>query len=217
MRLHPNTYVAAVGDDLVFLDVAQDEYFCLPAAAALIALDEDGVTVRKCDGELLDQLLGAGLVLRQSDVVTPADRTPLATPGRTDLLGDRQVKIRPADVARMALAAMRLYWHAPRGTLLSLVKAARPVRVAGPGPCREDPLDLARRCEHLLPWIPFQGECLFRSFLTVTALRRAGVAVSWVFGVQTWPFRAHCWLQIGDVVVNDAAERVSGYVPIMVA
>ena len=47
-------------------------------------------------------------------------------------------------------------------------------------------------------------------------LRRAGQNAAWVFGVRTWPFSAHCWLQIGDAVLDDDPERVSRYTPIMV-
>lgn len=39
-------------------------------------------------------------------------------------------------------------------------------------------------------------------------------ALVWVFGVRTWPFAAHCWIQIGDLVVGDVLDRVRGYTPI---
>jgi hypothetical protein len=42
-----------------------------------------------------------------------------------------------------------------------------------------------------------------------------GVLGSWVFGVQTLPFGAHCWVQLGDTVINDTVEHVRGYTPIM--
>jgi hypothetical protein len=38
-----------------------------------------------------------------------------------------------------------------------------------------------------------------------------------VFGVRTWPFHAHCWLQCDDVVLDDQADRVAAYAPILVA
>ena len=40
-------------------------------------------------------------------------------------------------------------------------------------------------------------------------------AAVWVFGVRTWPFSAHCWLQIGDAVLDDDPERVGIYPPIL--
>ncbi len=215
LRLHPAAYAATVGDDLVLLDVAQDQYFCLPGEAASFCLEDDLVTLRHCDAGLLEQLLGAGLVTSGAPSLATPRRAPLPAPGLTDLSDDWPLTLGLGDVRRMSAAALRLYRWGYCGSLASMIDAARPV-ASRPGR-RVDGLDLARRCERLLPWIPFQGECLFRSFLTVTALRRAGVDVTWMFGVQTWPFRAHCWLQIDDVVINDAAERVGGYSPIMVA
>jgi hypothetical protein len=73
-------------------------------------------------------------------------------------------------------------------------------------------LAAARRAR---PWLPFEGECLQRTFLLRYFLARSGVATDWVFGVRTWPFSAHCWLQIGDLVVGDRLERVQRFTPIM--
>jgi hypothetical protein len=38
---------------------------------------------------------------------------------------------------------------------------------------------------------------------------------TWVFGVQTRPFAAHCWLQHENIVLNDTVEHVTRYTPIM--
>jgi hypothetical protein len=38
----------------------------------------------------------------------------------------------------------------------------------------------------------------------------------WVFGVNADPFEAHCWVQAGNVVLNDTVAWVSGFTPIMV-
>jgi hypothetical protein len=67
----------------------------------------------------------------------------------------------------------------------------------------------------LAPWLPLDGLCLYRSHLLRTYLVALGHSVDWMFGVRTWPFRAHCWLQAGDVALDDEAERVSAYHPIM--
>jgi hypothetical protein len=61
-----------------------------------------------------------------------------------------------------------------------------------------------------------KNECLYDSLALLEFLARHGIYPDWVFGVQTRPFAAHCWVQHGDVVFNDTAEHVSGYTPIMV-
>jgi hypothetical protein len=61
-----------------------------------------------------------------------------------------------------------------------------------------------------------KNECLFDSLALLEYLARHGIYADWVFGVQTRPFAAHCWVQHGDIVFNDTVEHVSGYTPIMV-
>jgi hypothetical protein len=34
--------------------------------------------------------------------------------------------------------------------------------------------------------------------------------------VKASPFGAHCWLQEGDLILNDSVERVGAYTPIMI-
>ena len=61
-----------------------------------------------------------------------------------------------------------------------------------------------------------KNECLYDSLALIEFLARNGIYADWVFGVQTRPFAAHCWVQHGDTVFNDTVEHVSGYTPIMV-
>jgi hypothetical protein len=61
-----------------------------------------------------------------------------------------------------------------------------------------------------------KDECLYDSLALIEYLARHGVYPDWVFGVQTRPFNAHCWVQFGGVVFNDTVDHVSGYTPIMV-
>jgi hypothetical protein len=58
--------------------------------------------------------------------------------------------------------------------------------------------------------------CLFDAVALSEFLSGYGVFPQWVFGVQARPFAAHCWLQNDGVVLNDTAEHVRRYTPIMV-
>jgi len=216
-HLHPDVHVAAVGADLVFLDIGRDSYFCVPGASSALVLASDGETLEECEPWLLAQLSEGELLADEGSARSVRARWPLPDVGTRDLgpPGPATATL-GVDVGWMIWAAARLYRHGHGGSLASLVDAARATGSPAQGGGRDEALDLARRCDELLPWVPFQGDCLFRSFLTLSVLRRRGVQADWIFGVQTWPFRAHCWLQLGDVVLNDAAERVSGYAPIFV-
>lgn len=50
--------------------------------------------------------------------------------------------------------------------------------------------------------------CLLKSLALQKMLSRHGHASVLVFGVRLNPFGAHCWVQQGDVVLNDTIERV---------
>lgn len=45
--------------------------------------------------------------------------------------------------------------------------------------------------------------CLQRSAVATCLLRSEGVPAELVLGVQQLPFRAHAWVEVGGVVVND--------------
>jgi hypothetical protein len=59
-------------------------------------------------------------------------------------------------------------------------------------------------------------KCLFDSLALTIFLARQGIAVHWVIGVATQPFRAHSWVQNGPEVLNDLHERVSRFTPLLV-
>ena len=65
------------------------------------------------------------------------------------------------------------------------------------------------------PFFPRDYLCLFDSLALVRFLSRYDLYPDWVFGVREEPFRAHCWVQAGAVVLNDHLDNVSGYTPIM--
>lgn len=57
--------------------------------------------------------------------------------------------------------------------------------------------------------------CLFDSFALLELFAEFQIFPRWVFAIAAEPFEAHCWLQEGNIVLNDSIERVSAYTPIM--
>ena len=57
--------------------------------------------------------------------------------------------------------------------------------------------------------------CMFDSLALLHFLARYGVYPQWVYGVKLQPWGAHCWVQAGDLVVNDLVDNVRDYIPIM--
>jgi len=57
--------------------------------------------------------------------------------------------------------------------------------------------------------------CLFDSLALLNFLAKYDLFPTWVFGVQSEPFAAHCWVQQNEVLLNDTVDRVSLYTPIL--
>lgn len=63
--------------------------------------------------------------------------------------------------------------------------------------------------------VPHAPNCLTDSLALVHWLGRPQGALL-VFGVKLGPFGAHCWVQIGDLLLNDRLETVTQFRPVRV-
>ncbi|HQR90083.1 MAG: hypothetical protein B7Z44_16635 [Caulobacter sp. 12-67-6] len=213
LRLAPGLHGAMIEGDLVLLDVAADAYFCLPAAARDLVLSgsELEVTPAALAEGLCEVGLALPLVAGLGDA-RPTPPPPTRTARRLIETLDAASRTRPCHglaltkAVAAAIAGRRLAFEA-------LLPAAVPFAVQPPTPALLSDLAVYRR---IVPWLPIDGACLFRSHMLRAYLTTLGHGVSWVFGVRTWPFSAHCWLQAGDVALDDEAERLTAYAPILV-
>ncbi len=211
--LRPDVHGVAVGEDLVLLDIAADRYVCLPAVGGRATLRPDRQTLEIVDPDLAATLAGAGLL---QDAPGPPRRAPPPAPTASAIPADlprpgwREL---PPLLAGLADAAWRY-----RGRTFAQILAAGARPADRPDPPRFTPelAAAARQFQVWAPYAPVTAQCLLRAFLQLRGLRRAGLDAEWVFGVRTWPFHAHCWLQAEDVVLDDWAERVGAYAPILV-
>lgn len=197
-------HAASIGTDLVLLDLPADDYLCLPGCGPLTI---DGARVSGALDTLLrlsaEELLASGAVRdRPSPPPLPKVRLPAA--------GEVRV------TARDAATFSAIWFDAvrKRPTLRTLGQ-----RVARRSGSRADLDAVARRVEvfrRLLPFAPRTGACLLQAELLLRFLNAAGLDAAWVVGVRTWPFLAHCWLQIDDVSVSEPPETLIIYRPILV-
>jgi hypothetical protein len=208
----PEVWLAWIGEDLVALSLQQGQYYCLPNFADVASARADGA-LEVSAVEAVQDLVDAGLI---RPVGATARRRPRWTPPRADLSelsGAAPGARARADMARAFLVMVRRYYGRSLKDIVATAQRMRP-----PLPSADAPALGGRTADFaaLLPWTPFQGECLFRAFMLLAFLRMAGFDADWVFGVRTWPFQAHCWLQAGEVVLDDHLERVAPFTPILV-
>jgi hypothetical protein len=210
--LREGVHVAAVGGDLVTLDTAAGAYGCFPGLGSAVERRGPGGCVEVANAGAAAQLVEAGLLGAgpQAEALPLPPPMPIRSVWRTG-----RVAVAPTDFHRLAAAYLRAapgLWRLSFGKLLAHAIRERP-RDADPSPdaLRHD----AQAFDQLMPFVPFQGQCLFRSRLLLAFLRSGGRDAQWVFGVRTYPFGAHCWLQSDDTVLDDAAEAICAYVPIL--
>ncbi len=207
--LAPHAFLATREEDLLILDSRAGDYLCLPGAADGVRLAPETNAVTLSNQDLAEALGALGLI----DPDLGLRRRPGLPPSPTVDLDAAPRRASAAQVLRMSAAGLdmlRSHWRAPFARLVAherLAPAGRTDRGAA--------ADEARAFRALLPWVPFQGECLFRSRMLRAQLRRAGLAATWVVGCQTWPFEAHCWLQVDDLVLDDSVDHAAGFTPIL--
>lgn len=203
--LADGVHAVRVGDDLVLLDLTADDYLCLPDCGALEISGRDVVggvdtILRLAAEELLHPDWRPND--RMAPLALPTGRLPAVPPSRPTA----------GDVATFGRIWAETVLRRP--TLSHLNE-----RYSGRAGQRDDLAAVAARVEvfrQLLPLAPWTGECLLQAELLLRFLNASNLDADWVFGVRTFPFLAHCWLQLGDLCVSEAAETLTVYRPILV-
>jgi hypothetical protein len=169
------------------------------------------------------------LLLEKGILVSdPADgkaaAATVAEPLRGELAAedvDERARIGPVLFTRFVSAAIRARLHLKHRTFESVVERVRSRGERGRRMASVVPeAELHRLIGAFATLRPFffaaKDACLFDALSLSEFLAGYGVFPNWVFGVQSRPFAAHCWLQLGGVLLNDTIDRVKRYTPIMV-
>ena len=212
--LADHVHATDVDGDLVFLDVAADAYYCLPGATAQVEIASNGWSVAIEDEMLAAELQQANLVRPLAAGFNRPDRTR-PNPPQASAIRYEHPRPRPGDIQAVITTTLDValnYRGRPFHEIIDRTSAAsRRGR-----PPRRDLLEVVDGFHRWIPFAPLSGKCLLRAFALLRLLQREGHSASWVFGVSTWPFQAHCWLQVGELVLDDTCERVAAYRPILV-
>jgi hypothetical protein len=231
--LAEHVFVCVNDEHLVLLDLKKDRYWAVEASktAGLASLvsgwpvsrSDSGVTEDSPTEEttaIIEVFRGRGLL---AEAIPPGkDATPVSpqTPvselvSETETSPGEPVRSGVTFVTAAAIAKIILRtWAFER--VIGRVRR----RKALPGPQAPDLEHVRKLVEAFAHYRIFlfssKNECLYDSLALIEFLARHRVYPDWVFGVQTRPFSAHCWVQYGGIVFNDTVEHVSGYTPIMV-
>jgi len=208
------------GRKAVFLDVCADRYFCLGERdddlfRELIAMRPPQTISRN----RIEPLLRAGII-EENDTPTSVCDSLSCRPGRQNVAADSGLG--------------SIYWRDLFWAIASQYRAAAMLNLAGLAPvlrmirkkkalCRgrgqpvteEDWQRLRVSFAKTRMLRPRSVHCLTSSIAFLDRTLAKGFVADLVIGVRAAPFAAHCWVQVDDLILNDSAETVSRFVPIL--
>lgn len=202
MPIGPANYVriADLDGDLVFFDIERDDYKAVArcdAVATSVALHDGPIDL---GDDVLAALLEQGLLVEGKGSWLPE---PRAT--RTALMNQppKPPSFRSifhflrAGFATWQMTRREEMWWATRLSTPDSPTAKSPAEVAA----------LAAQFAGLRTYAPWTGRCFIQSMMLMKFLAAHGVYASWVFGVRTHPFEAHCWVEWNEMVLNDTLDH----------
>jgi len=225
-----HAFVCSIGTDVIVLDLRQDRYLSFERAfwepiARSIGGGSSGESPAPADEApdetAVAQLLESGLLTEDGsqgkDATPPAIELPSASM-MEDFRAQRPA-IRPSHVIvflrAIVTAWLRLRWQ-PLEKIVGDVGRER--QRHGQAVDLAQLRDLTEIFRRLRPIVfTAHDHCLFESLTLIRFLAHYRIHPHWVFGVQTAPFIAHCWLQQGEVACNDILDRIRRCTPIMLA
>ncbi len=236
-KFHQSSSFCRTEGQGIFLDLKRDDYSAISIAvgpAGRAELDLDAAITEAFETHRRP-LLDAGLVKEDeqggdawafrslqrpaSNIFHPDDQRAFGM--QRDLRVD--VRIGIGDVVDFFLASHRASCLLKRRHLYEVVRGVRQRKAAADGKVtaddKADRLHALRRTtaiyRQLRPWYPRAYLCMYDGLALIEFLARRQLFPDWVFGVQAQPFGAHCWVQHGDVLLNESSEYAGQFTPIM--
>ena len=233
--LSEHVYFCGRGNAIVFLNLENDEYCMIRGDQAQMFRElmfetdnadavENPKKIASCRFKnaenSLKSLFSGGLLTKDSRHGKTVAPTEFNMPCRSLLDPDdvTSADIRISHVARFLTASLTASLQLRFWSIQRTVLAVQNRKIHAD---RQHPLDVerARKLVHIFsrlrPLYPVDALCLFNSLSLIEFLARYKIYPSWVFAVQFEPWRAHCWVQHGEISFNQRIEEAVDYVPIM--
>jgi len=217
LRLRPGISHRSFAGCAILLDIDRDRYWQLSDRMGAV-LDQvtrgDSRPIEPGDVARLETL---GLIERVGEDAPPPASIDVPPATRSATEGEVAAgRVRPGEaleVTGLVLAARRRVRRRPLRLLLDEVVQRRSARAAEE---RTDPVVLAQHFHRYRRLVPLPALCLPDTIAFLHFAGRRGSFPHLVFGVEAWPFAAHCWAQAGDCVLNDSLDHARAFSPILV-
>jgi hypothetical protein len=236
--LAPHVYPCVTDDHVVLLDLDRDKYVG-------VAREQVSALARRVRGwprlglahpaeaaeapppgkraeSVFAKMLAARMLTTDPDIGKEA--SPVQVPPASEALVEPDLDWRPritfVDVLRFLLASLFTSLSMRLLPLRSVMTSLMRRKAEGVAACGPVDIAIARRAtEAFIRMRPLlfgaQDACLYDSLALARFLSYYRQYPACVIGVQTAPFGAHCWVQEGGFVFNDAPEYVRRFTPIL--
>jgi hypothetical protein len=224
-RLRENLSCCDVDGHLIFLDIAQDRYFRL--TGALEKATRRFQAHKNVAPTLLESLAAARILVETPAPPTHATTANIQRPTCSAI--EQPAAVADQRIGRSIIfEVIAIVWstHHQLKTraLKTILDTASAYRNRKTG-AHEDTVPTAPE-DRLLQaneqfirarrYVPIEPVCLLDSLSLLRFLSRRGLSANIVFGVTPAPFAAHCWVQAGDIVLNETLSDATAYTPIRV-
>lgn len=213
--LRPGLSFCFVEDRVVFLDLVADRYFRLTADAEASFVRLQKIETRGEDDDI-ERLKFARII-----VEAPAHQPILACsppPGIEELHADgssaRATRVLGA-LASIQAARCELRVVGLARTITSVQRRKRIIMSAPQVSPLSCALPVAAAFEGSARALSAYGLCLPWSIALARQLLSAGVIPRLILGVRLSPFKAHAWVQVGPLVINEQIETTCTFTPIL--
>lgn len=212
-----------VDSHFIFMDVQNDRYFQLPAA-----LEQTFTAVvdkKDCVGMDIGELIRRNILFETKAINNEAATPVIKSPSRSateDEVENSKLRILTYIEVLAIVASTRLHLKTKQlGGIINHIVADRRKNTCAHGSssaaCTELRLLQATRLfRHARLYVPIKTSCLLDSLSLTKFLSRRNLPASIVFGVTLNPFTAHCWVQAGDLVLNETVGDANSHTPIRI-
>lgn len=200
-----------------FLDLDRDRYVAIEGAANA-AFDRLVANAPCSEGDqgLVAQFITEGLIVETAGLQRPEPCAHVSTTidSAIDLAVDRHIKPpASAALARIVLAKWSLRRIGLARTLERLARRKR--RRAGHPGVADRLVRISAAFERCNAFASPLDQCLPRSIAVAHRMLDLGLCPTLLIGVRAQPFAAHCWIESGDLIVNDRRDTVTPFAPIL--
>lgn len=222
-QLREGLFFCFIGDSPVFLDTEYNRYFMLSAELedAFISF----VRGQNCSSSVLHRLRERNLLTATKPFRRSNQTVTISHPARSvmeECHPSTQVSVRTyievlSTVLRFKhiLSTKKLI---PSLDHLSAARGRNPVQPdqINSGSIESRIVSITRQFLSARRHIPIAMSCLLDSLSLSTYLANHRLPSNLVFGVSLSPFSAHCWVQHGQIVLNETVGEAVAYTQILV-